>query len=59
MIGGTDARGEAVIGIPIGMKNVLATVYGVLGINPATTLSDHNGRPQVILADREPLSALL
>jgi hypothetical protein len=59
IVGGTDARGEAVVGNPINMKNVLATVYRVLGIDPATTIADHNGRPQVILDEREPLSALL
>ena len=41
------------------MKNVLATVYRVLGIDPAVTIPDHNGRPQVILDERAPLAALL
>ena len=59
VIGATDSRGEVVLGNPIGMKSVLATVCRVLGIDPATTLPDHNGRPQVVLDDREPLSALL
>lgn len=59
ILGGTDARGEAVVGNPISMKNVLATVYHVLGIDPATTFADHNGRPQFILDEREPLSPLL
>jgi hypothetical protein len=59
VLGATDARGEAVIGNPISMKNVLATVYRVLGIDPALTIPDHNGRPQVILDERAPLGALL
>ncbi|HEV3342204.1 MAG TPA: DUF1501 domain-containing protein [Pirellulales bacterium] len=59
IIGATDARGEAVVGSPVGMKSVLATVYRVLGIDPATTVVDYNGRPQVILDEGEPLSALL
>jgi len=59
VLGATDARGEAVIGSPISMKNVLATVYRVLGIDPSVTIPDHNGRPQSILDDRTPLSALL
>jgi len=58
VIGATDSRGEAVIGNPIGMKSVLATIYRQLGIDPAITIPDHNGRPQFILDDREPLSAL-
>jgi hypothetical protein len=59
VLGATDARGESVIGSPIGMKIVLATVYRLLGIDPADTIPDHNGRPQVILDERVPLGALL
>lgn len=59
VLGATDGRGESIVGNPIGMKAVLATVYKVLGIDPATTLLDHNGRPQYILDEREPLAALL
>jgi uncharacterized protein (DUF1501 family) len=59
IIGATDGRGEQIIGNPIGMQSVLATVYHVLGIDPAVTIPDHNGRPQFLLDDRAPLSALL
>jgi hypothetical protein len=59
VLGGTDARGEAVIGSPIDMKNVLATVYHLLEIDAGITFPDHNGRPQFILDQREPLTALL
>src|SRR5262249_11848369 len=59
IIGGTDSRGEQVIGNPIGMQSVLATLYHVLGIDPSITIPDHNGRPQVLLDDREPLAGLV
>lgn len=59
ILGATDARGEAVIGKPIGMKSVLATVYRALGIDPSLTIPDHNGRPQAILDEPEPLAGLL
>ena len=59
VIGATDARGEAIVGNPIGMKAILATVYRVLGIEPAATIADHNGRPQYVLDERMPISALL
>jgi uncharacterized protein (DUF1501 family) len=59
IIGATDARGEQVVGNPIGMQSVLATVYHVLGIDASMSLADHNGRPQVLLDDREPISGLL
>lgn len=59
IIGATDARGEAIIGKPIGMKQVLATVYKLLGINPAMTFLDHRGRPQVILDEQDTIAGLL
>lgn len=59
IIGATDERGEAVVGKPITMKNVLATVYQGLGIDPSLTFLDHRGRPQVILDDQEIIPALL
>jgi hypothetical protein len=59
IIGATDARGEKVIGRPIGLQNVLSTLYHVLGIDPSLTLIDHNGRPQYVLEHREPIVELL
>lgn len=59
ILGGTDARGEAVVGKPIGMKSVLAAVYRQLGVDPAQAIIDHNGRPQMILDEPEPLPGLL
>ena len=59
VIGATDARGEQVVGNPIRIQNVLATLYGILGVDPATTFPDYNGRPQYVLENREPVSELL
>lgn len=59
VLGGTDARGEQIIGSPIAMQSVLAAVYRVLGIDPATTLVDHNGRPQYLLDTHQPLAGLV
>lgn len=59
VVGATDSRGEQVIGNPIGMKSVLATVYRILEIDPAITIPDYNGRPQFVLDEREPVNALL
>jgi hypothetical protein len=59
VIGATDARGEKVIGRPIGLQGVLTTLYHVLGIDPSLTLIDHNGRPQYVLERREPIAELL
>jgi uncharacterized protein (DUF1501 family) len=57
-IGQSDARGERAKGKRYTVQNVLATVYHVLGIDPATTLPDHTGRPQYLLDDREAIAEL-
>jgi hypothetical protein len=59
VIGQTDRRGERVIGDPIRMQQVLATMYRVLGIDPAATFRDFNGRPQYVLEDRRPVAGLV
>jgi len=59
VLGATDARGERVVGQPIRSQNVLATLYHVLGIDPSLTIPDHNGRPQYLLENREPVRGLL
>ena len=59
ILGGTDARGEQVIGTPIRYQRVLATLYHLLGIDPGVTLRDYNGRPQYLLEEREPVDGLL
>ncbi len=59
VIGETDARGERAKNRPSIPSNVLATLYHHLGIDPAVTITDHNGRPTALLDDREPLTELL
>lgn len=58
VIGATDARGERPRGRPYTPQNVLATLYHHLGIDPATTLPDHQGRPVYLLDDRERVAEL-
>jgi hypothetical protein len=38
---------------------VLATLYHLLDIDPATTLPDHGGRPQYLVDHRRLVSELL
>ncbi len=59
VVGATDARGERPVSRPIRVSNVLATLYRVLGIDPAMTFPDYDGRPQYVLDDREPVAELL
>jgi uncharacterized protein (DUF1501 family) len=59
VVGATDARGENPRGGTYTPQNVLATLYRVLGIDPATTLPDHQGRPIYLLDDRRPVAEVL
>ena len=59
VVGATDARGEAPKGHAYTPQNVLATLYHHLGIDPVTTLPDHQGRPVYLLDDREKVAELV
>ncbi len=59
VVGASDARGEQVKTGPITPQMMLATLYHVLGIDPAMTLPDHNGRPMYVLDERQPIEELL
>ncbi len=59
VVGATDPRGERPKGEPYTPQNVLATLYHVLGIDPATTLNDHSGRPVYLLDDRRRIAELV
>jgi uncharacterized protein (DUF1501 family) len=59
VIGETDARAERAKGRPYTPQNVLATIYNLLGIDPAMTFPDYEGRPVHLLDDREQIAELL
>ena len=59
VIGETDSRAERAKTGNIGFQNIMATIYHVLGIDPAAQLPDFNGRPQYLLEDREPIGELV
>jgi len=59
VIGETDRLGERATGKPFTPSNVLATLYHVLGIDPATTFEDHAGRPRFVLEEGEKIAALI
>jgi hypothetical protein len=58
-IGTTNSRGEYPKDRPYTVPQVLSTIYHALGIDPARTFPNGNGRPMYILDDREPVSELL
>lgn len=59
VVGSTDRLGERPKDRPLTPPNIHATIYKVLGIDPAQHFLDHAGRPVPILDDREPISELL
>ena len=58
VIGETDAHGARSKGKPYTPANVLASLYGHLGIDTATTIPDHAKRPMHVLDDRDPVREL-
>lgn len=58
-IGATTARGEQPKDGRYTIPQVLSTLYRAVGIDPAQTFPNRNGRPMHILDDREPVYELL
>jgi hypothetical protein len=59
VVGATDPRGERSTDAPYTPQNVLATLYHVLGIDAAQTLTDREGRPVPMLDDTRKIEQLL
>ena len=59
VVGETDARAERAKGRLYTPQNVLATMYHVLGIDPARAFPDYQGRPRHLLDDREKIHELI
>jgi hypothetical protein len=50
-VGKSDRHAGAVADRPVSPKDILATLYHLLGIDPQTTLMDRTGRPLPLVAD--------
>jgi hypothetical protein len=50
VVGRTDAHAATVTERPVSPKDILATTYHLLGIDPETTLTDRLGRPMPLVA---------
>ena len=60
VIGATDRTAGTAIERPVTYKEVIATLYRNLGIDPhRTTIIDPTGRPQYLLDEGQPLSELV
>jgi hypothetical protein len=55
VIGSTDKLAAYVKDRPISFQNVFATLYRNLGIDPATFITDRNGRPMHLLDEQKPI----
>ncbi len=58
-IGSTNARGEHPRDRRCTVPQLLSTLYQAMGIDPALTFPNGNGRPMYILDEREPIGELL
>jgi uncharacterized protein (DUF1501 family) len=59
VVGKSDKIAGTVAERPVSPKDVLATTYHLLGIDPSTTLTDRTGRPLPLVADGEVLHDVL
>jgi hypothetical protein len=59
VVGRTDRTGGDVLDTPISPKDVLATMYHLLGIDPHTTIPDRQGRPVPVAGEGQVRSELL
>jgi arylsulfatase A-like enzyme len=59
VIGKTDKHGGSVVDRPISPKDVLATVYHLLGFEPHTEVRDRTGRPYPLVANGHVISEML
>jgi hypothetical protein len=59
VVGKTDKIAGTVAERPVSPKDILATAYHLLGIDPETTLTDRTGRPVPLVADGRVLPEVL
>ena len=59
VIGKSDAHAAYVLDRPVSPKDILATVYHLLGIDPKTTLFDRTGRPVPLVAEGDVVGEML
>ncbi len=59
VVGATDSKGQRPVSRAVTPENIHATIYRLLGIDPALKLLDHSGRPTPILEDPTPIHELI
>ena len=59
VVGRTDKHGGDVVDRPVSPKDVLATIYHLLGVDPDTMLHDRLGRPLPLVAEGHVVDEML
>ncbi|MBC7819418.1 MAG: DUF1501 domain-containing protein, partial [Planctomycetaceae bacterium] len=59
VIGSTTSKGETPKDRPLRPSDLMATVYGFLGVDQHREFLDHTGRPLPILENGEPIRELV
>jgi hypothetical protein len=59
VVGKSDKHADSVVERPVSPKDILATVYHLLGIDPHTMVNDRNGRPLPLLAEGSVVGEML
>jgi len=59
VVGKTDKIAGTVIDHPVSPKDILATLYHVMGIDPHTTIGDRTGRPLPLVSDGQVVAEML
>lgn len=59
VVGRTDRHGATVTERPVSPKDILATAYHLLGIDPNTLLTDRTGRPHPLVTDAHVVAEML
>jgi hypothetical protein len=58
-VGRSSSRGETALTRPLGARDLLATLYHVLAIDPKLQFVNATGRPLPVLADSQPIAELV
>jgi hypothetical protein len=59
VVGKSDKHAGTVVDRPVSPKDILATLYHLLGIDPETTLTDRTGRPMPLVPDGRVVTEML
>jgi hypothetical protein len=59
VVGKTDKQAGSVVERPVSPKDILATLYHLMGVDPQTQLIDRIGRPMPLVADGEVVMEML